>query len=144
MNVFAQEVLCCKVNLKIQIGYTVRQVLVMVCWLLTKPKIEFVAQLNHSSTPVEERKHWHLCAKLAALGSIPSCAAWIFPFLRPSASAFFLRPLYWNGLIDFVKFFGEQLFLAARCAHDKMAVLPGPVRRGLVRLVRTVRAWDRG
>ena len=46
--------------------------------------------------------------------------------------------------VHFVKFFGEQLFIAARCVHDKMAVLPGPIRRGLARLVRTTGAWDRG
>ena len=46
--------------------------------------------------------------------------------------------------VQFVKFFGEQLFLAARRAHDKMAVSPGPVRRGLAKLVGTVGAWDRG
>ena len=46
--------------------------------------------------------------------------------------------------VNFVKFFGEQLFLAERGAHDKMAVLPGPIRRGLARLVRTIGTWDRG
>ena len=46
--------------------------------------------------------------------------------------------------VHFVKIFEEELFLAARCAHDKVTVLPGPIRRGLARLVRTVRAWDRG
>ena len=46
--------------------------------------------------------------------------------------------------VHFIKNFGEQLFLAARCAHDKMAVLPGPIRRGLARLVWIVGAWDRG
>ena len=46
--------------------------------------------------------------------------------------------------VNFLKFFGEQLFLAARRAHDKMAVLSGPIRRGLARLVRTTGAWDRG
>ena len=33
-------------------------------------------------------EHW--CAKPEALGSIPSCAAWIFPFLRPDVNAFFI------------------------------------------------------
>ena len=37
--------------------------------------------------------------------------------------------------VHFVKFFGEQLFLVARRAHDKMAVLPGPIRRSPARLV---------
>ena len=46
--------------------------------------------------------------------------------------------------VNFVKIFGEQLFLVAGRAHDKMAVLPGPIRRGLARLVRTIGAWDRG
>ena len=42
----------------------------------------------------------HSCAKREAVGSIPSCAAWFFPFLRPSVSALFLRMVCWNGLID--------------------------------------------
>ena len=29
----------------------------------------------------------------------------------------------------------------ARCAHEKMAVLPGPIRCGLARFVRTIGAW---
>ena len=51
-----------------------------------------------------------------------------------------------SGVFQYILsiFFGEQLFLAARRAHDKMAVLLGPIRCGLARLVRTVGAWNRG
>ena len=30
--------------------------------------------------------------------------------------------------VHFVKFFREQLFLTPSCAHDKMVILPGPIR----------------
>ena len=50
-----------------------------------------------------------------------------------------------NVSVHFVESFGKQLLLPARRAHDKMAVLPGAVLRGLTGMVRTVAigAWDR-